>query len=62
MCVGISPPCSKCGAPARWKHMQAAQNTVFDRIVEAVNWIDQNMNEECEAKAQLLRILEGEDR
>ena len=60
MCVGISPPCSKCGAPARWKVQLSAAATASARIYTTLEWITKNLPDDCGFKDKLIALLNGE--
>jgi len=58
MCVGITPPCPKCGAPARWKTLKTAGEEALRRINKLATFLD-GLDDECPIKEQLKNIIEG---
>jgi hypothetical protein len=59
MCVGISPPCSKCGAPARWKQERAAYQRSSQNLLNALTYLQVHVHADCPIKEDLIAILEG---
>ena len=58
MCVGITPPCSKCGAPARWKSMKSAGNEATRRISLIAKFVS-DLNDDCPIKQELTDLVNG---
>ena len=59
MCVGITPPCSKCGAPARWKMTISASKKSVERLTNIFTWVQDNLEDDCPIKETLINLLEG---
>jgi len=59
MCVGITPPCSKCGAPARWKSLSESSKRMEQRFHAVKRHIEENLNDDCPIREELLSVLSG---
>jgi len=58
MCVGITPPCSRCGAPARWKSMQQTCQEALKRLHRVAIFIEE-LEDDCPIKEELKSIVNG---
>jgi hypothetical protein len=58
MCVGITPPCSKCGAPARWRSIESSGKEAVKRITALAHYIE-TIGDDCPIKQNLKDIIEG---
>ena len=58
MCVGITPPCSKCGAPARWKSMEQTYREAIKRLHRVAIFIEE-LEDKCPIKEKLTDLVNG---
>ena len=61
MCVGITPPCSKCGAPARYKIIISSNKALADRVLDTLEWIHENVDHDCPIRRNIMALLEGKE-